>query len=84
MTAFSTTLNMSKCITPPRTREHSPQKKAQKQAHVVSTHAQSILSDWKRLQKLRGGSPCIIDGNTLEIADIVGVAKYANQMRKFN
>ncbi|KAM0251847.1 hypothetical protein ACHAP5_001510 [Fusarium lateritium] len=43
----------------------------------TSAHAESALSTWKRLQSLKkGDNKIILDGNSLDIASLVAVARY--------
>jgi phenylalanine ammonia-lyase len=43
----------------------------------TSAHAESTLNTWKRLQSLKkGDDKIIIDGNSLDIASLVAVARY--------
>ncbi|KAM0282212.1 hypothetical protein ACHAO9_010357 [Fusarium lateritium] len=43
----------------------------------TSAHAESTLSTWKRLQSLKkGDNNIILDGNSLDIASLVAVARY--------
>ncbi|KAI5273821.1 phenylalanine ammonia-lyase [Aureobasidium subglaciale] len=60
--------------TPPYTREPSPKQ------DVSTTQSRPLantsLLSWKKLGTLLQGKQCIIDGNTLDIAGVIAVAKY--------
>ena len=72
---------MSLMFTPPLTRNPSP-KDGIKARRASASLTSTTTSDWQRLQELLGGEQCNIDGESLDIAGIVAVAKYVIQTRR--
>lgn len=68
--------------TPPQTREHSPGKtdsSTVRESSSPTSLAQDTFSDWQKLQKLRDGSVCLVDGENLDLVDVIAVAKFGVQ-----
>ncbi|GAB7347133.1 hypothetical protein MBLNU459_g3257t1 [Dothideomycetes sp. NU459] len=64
-----------KLATPPYTREPSSDRSAA--ANMTPANlTSSTIKNWRRLEQLLEGSECVLDGTALDIASVVGVAKY--------
>ncbi|KAK5937409.1 hypothetical protein PMZ80_010416 [Knufia obscura] len=67
-------------FTPPQTRDHSPRKPEGTTVSSTCSYAQYALAAWKKLHRRRNGSICLLDGDFLDIPDVVAVAKYSAQV----
>jgi hypothetical protein len=60
-------------LTPPSTRQASP---SPLPSRAMKNHFKSTVDSWRSLNAYRDGKPVCLDGESLDVASVVAVAKY--------